>query len=46
MFDVLAQLANIPSKITLYELLHLSKATKDASREALVDLEDFLTRVR
>ena len=36
-FDVLAQLANI-----LYELLRLSKSTKKALREALVDAEAFM----
>ena len=29
-FDVLAQLANIPTRITLYELLRLSKSTREA----------------
>ena len=29
-FDVLAQLANIPARITLYELLRLSKSTREA----------------
>ena len=28
-FDVLTQLANIPARITLYELLRLSKSTRD-----------------
>jgi len=31
-FDVLAQLANIPTRITLYELLGLSKSIRDALR--------------
>jgi len=31
-FDILAQLANIPARITLYKLLSLSKSTKDALR--------------
>jgi len=44
-FDVLAQLANIPTRITLYELLRLSKSTKDALREALVDAEVFVTQI-
>jgi len=43
-FDVLAQLAKIPARITLYELLKLSKATRDALREALVDAEIFITQ--
>ena len=36
-FDILAQLANIPSRITLYELLRLSKSTKEALREVLAN---------
>lgn len=44
-FDIMAQLANIPTQITLHELLHLSKETKDALHEALADLETFLTQV-
>ena len=42
-FDVLAQLDNIPTQITLYELLRLFKSTKDALREALADAEIFMT---
>ncbi|ONK56581.1 uncharacterized protein A4U43_C10F10350 [Asparagus officinalis] len=42
-FDVLAQLANIPAKITLFELLRLSRLTREALHEALVDNEAFLT---
>jgi len=38
-FNVLAQLANIPAKITLYELLIMSKSTIEALREALADAE-------
>ena len=38
-FDVLTQLANIPARITLYELLRLSKSTREALREALADAE-------
>ena len=41
-FDVLAQLANIPAWITLYKLLRLSKSTRKAFREALVDSEAFI----
>ena len=37
-FDVLAQLANIPTRITLYELLRLSKSIREALREALADV--------
>ena len=44
-FDVLAQLANIPARITLYELLRLSKSTKEALREALTDAEAFMVRI-
>jgi len=44
-FDVMAQLANIPTRITLYELLRLSKSTKDALRETLVDAEIFTTQI-
>ena len=40
-FDVLAQLANILARITLYELLRLSKST----REALVDAEVFMAQI-
>ena len=32
-FDVLAQLANIPARITLYELLRLFKSTSDAQEK-------------
>ena len=41
-FDVLAQLANIPARITLYKLLKLSKATREALREALAESEAFM----
>ena len=44
-FDVLAQLANIPSRITLYELLRLSRSTRDALREALADAEVFMAQI-
>src|ERR1700722_18803998 len=44
-FDVLAQLANIPARITLYELLRLSKMTREALREALADSEAFLAHI-
>ena len=44
-FDVLAQLANIPTRITLYELLRLSKSTREALREALADAEAFMARI-
>ena len=44
-FDVLAQLANIPTRITLYELLRLSKSIKKALREGLTDAEAFMSRI-
>jgi len=40
-FNVLAQLANIPVRITLYEFLKLSKSMK----EALDDLEAFISQI-
>jgi len=44
-FDVLSQLANILARITLYELLKLSKSTRKALREALADSEIFLAQI-
>ena len=44
-FDTLAQLANIPARIILYELLRLSKSTREALREALADSEVFMTQI-
>ena len=44
-FDVLAQLTNIPTRITLYELLRLSKSTIEALREDLADAEVFMARI-
>jgi len=44
-FDVMAQLANIPAQITLYELLRLSKSRRDVLREALADTEIFSTQI-
>jgi len=44
-FDVLAQLANIPARITLYELLRLSKSTRKALREALAAAEVFKAQI-
>ena len=44
-FDILAQLANIPARITLHELLRLLKKTREALRDALADSESFLTQV-
>jgi len=40
-FDVLAQIANIPTRITLNELLKLFKSTREALRETLIDSEIF-----
>ena len=36
-FDILTQLANIPARITLLELLRLSKETREALSDALAD---------
>ena len=44
-FDVLAQLANITARITLYELLRLSKSIREALREALADAEVFMAQI-
>jgi len=44
-FNVLAKLANISARITLYELLRLSKSTRDTLREALADEEVFVTQI-
>ena len=44
-FDVMAQLANISARITLYKLLRLFKSTRDALREALADAEIFVTQI-
>jgi len=44
-FDILAQLANILTRITLHELLRLSKETREALRGVLADSESFLTQV-
>jgi len=41
-FDVLTQLANIPIRITLYELLRLSKSIREALSEAPADVEVFM----
>jgi len=38
-FDILVQLANIPARITIHELLRLSKETREALRDALADSE-------
>src|SRR3954469_5196269 len=44
-FDIINQLANIPARITLYELLRLSTSTREALREALADVEVFVTQL-
>lgn len=44
-FDVLTQLANISTKITLHELLKLLKTTQEALREALAAAKVFVTHV-
>ena len=44
-FNKLAQLANIPARITLHELLQLSKKMKEALKDALADSGFFLTQV-
>jgi len=44
-FDVLAQLANIPARITLYKLLRFFKSIRDALREALADTEVLITQI-
>ena len=41
----MTQLANIPARITLYELLRLLKLTREALREALADAEIFMTQL-
>src|SRR3954469_13701684 len=44
-FDILKQLAQIPARIMLLELLKLSRATREALREALADADTFVTHV-
>lgn len=44
-FDIITLLANIPTCITLYELLQLSTSTREVLREALVDFESFLAQI-
>src|SRR3954462_3763617 len=44
-FNIINQLANIPARITLYELFTLSKSTREALREALADAEVFVTQL-
>ena len=44
-YDVLTQLANIPTQITLYELLRLSNSTREALRKALADSEAYINQI-
>lgn len=44
-FDIMVQLTNILAHITMHEFLRLTKETRDALHEALVNLETFLTQV-
>lgn len=44
-FDIMVQLANILTCITIHELLRLSNEARDALYKALVDSETFLTQV-
>ena len=44
-FDILAQLANIPARITIHELLRLSKETREALMDALANSKSFLTHM-
>lgn len=44
-FDMLAQVGNIPARITLHKLLWLSKTTRDALREALANSDAFSTHI-
>lgn len=40
-----AQLANISARITMHELLKLSKSTRKALRKALSDAEAFMAQI-
>ena len=44
-FDVLAQLANILTRVTLYEPLRLSKSMREALREVVTDSEAFIAQI-
>src|SRR5436190_6955824 len=44
-FDILKQLAQILARITLLELLKLSKTTREALREALANADTFATHI-
>jgi len=43
--DILAQLANIPTRITIHELLRLLKETREALWDVLANLESFLIHI-
>ena len=45
LFNILAQLVNIPTRITLHKLLCLSKETREVLRDALADSESILIQV-
>ena len=44
-FDIFVQLVNISARITLHELLHLSKEMREALKDALDDSELFHAQV-
>src|SRR3954465_5721326 len=44
-FDILKQLAQIPTRITLLALHKLSSVTREGLREALADADTFVTHV-
>jgi len=44
-FDILAQLTNIPARISIYELLCLSKETREALRDVLANSVSFLIHI-
>ena len=44
-FDILAQLANIPVRITIHELLCLSKETREALKDTLANSKSFLIHI-
>ncbi|MFG1569928.1 hypothetical protein ACDT16_13665 [Staphylococcus aureus] len=45
-FDILAQLANTPARLSLFELLRLSKEMRNVLSEALQNADSFLSQVR
>jgi len=45
-FDILTQLTNIPTRITIHELCRLSKETREALRNALANSESFQTHMQ